>query len=105
MPDTAFARRNVEKVLWIPRYALGDLVTRVVPRSRDTWVVGSAYGVHDGARALVEELVARGRGDRVTWLARSEQEATDAREPSGCGCCRTGPSRRSGPRPGPPSSC
>ena len=80
MPDTAFARRNVEKVLWIPRYALGDLVTRVVPRSRDTWVVGSAYGVHDGARALVEELVARGRGDRVTWLARSEQEATDARE-------------------------
>ncbi len=80
MPDTAFARRNVEKVLWIPRYALGDLVTRVVPRTRDTWVVGSAYGVHDGARAVVEELVARGRGDRVTWLARSEQEARDARE-------------------------
>ncbi len=79
MPDTAFARRNVEKVLWLPRYALGDLVTRVVPRRRDTWVVGSAYGVHDGARALVEELVARGRADRVTWLARTDREAADAR--------------------------
>ncbi|MBM6400992.1 CDP-glycerol glycerophosphotransferase family protein [Phycicoccus sonneratiae] len=79
MPDTAFARRNVEKVLWLPRYALGDLVTRLVPRRRDTWVVGSAYGVHDGARALVEELVARGRADRVTWLARSPREAADAR--------------------------
>ncbi len=79
MPDTAFARRNVEKVLWLPRYALGDLVTRVVPRRRDTWVVGSAYGVHDGARALVEELVARGRAGKVTWLARTPQEAADAR--------------------------
>ena len=79
MPDTAFARRNVEKVLWLPRYALGDLVTRVVPRRRDTWVVGSAYGVHDGARALVEELAARGRADRVTWLARTDREAADAR--------------------------
>ncbi|MGG5257977.1 CDP-glycerol glycerophosphotransferase family protein [Phycicoccus avicenniae] len=79
MPDTAFARRNVEKVLWLPRYALGDLVTRFVPRRPGTWVVGSAYGVHDGARALVEELVARGRADRVTWLARTPQEAADAR--------------------------
>jgi CDP-glycerol glycerophosphotransferase (TagB/SpsB family) len=79
VPDTAFARRNVEKVLWLPRYALGDLVTRVVPRRRDSWVVGSAYGVHDGARALVEELVARGRAAEVTWLARTPQEAADAR--------------------------
>lgn len=79
MPDTAFARRNAEKVLWLPQYVLGDLVTRVVPRRPGTWVVGSAYGVHDGARALVEELVARGRAAEVTWLARTPQEAADAR--------------------------
>jgi CDP-glycerol glycerophosphotransferase len=75
----AFARQNAAKLLWGPQYLLGDLVTRLVARRRERWVVGSAFGVHDGARAIVEELVARGRGGDVTWLARSEQEASDAR--------------------------
>ncbi|MFQ6172022.1 CDP-glycerol glycerophosphotransferase family protein [Oryzobacter sp. R7] len=79
MTSNAFARQNAAKLLWAPRYLLGDLVTRVVPRRRERWVVGSAFGVHDGARALVEELVARGRGRDVTWLARSEAEEEDAR--------------------------
>jgi CDP-glycerol glycerophosphotransferase len=79
VPANAFARNNVAKLLWAPRYLAGDLVTRVVPRRRDRWVVGSAFGVHDGARALVEELLARGDGTRVTWLARDASEAAAAR--------------------------
>ena len=79
MTPNAFARQNAAKLLWAPRYLLGDLVTRVVPRRPERWVVGSAFGVNDGARALVEELVARGSGADVTWLARSEDEAEDAR--------------------------
>ena len=74
----AFARQNAAKLLWGPQYLLGDLVSRVVPRRRERWVVGSAFGVHDGARALVEELAARGVAHDVTWLARSEAEAQEA---------------------------
>ena len=79
MPANAFARNNVAKVLWAPRYLLGDAVTRVVPRRSDRWVVGSGFGVNDGARALVEELLGRDRGVTVTWLARSAEEARQAR--------------------------
>ena len=79
MPANTFARNNVAKVVWAPRYLVGDLVTRVVPRRPDRWVVGSAFGVGDGARALVEELLSRGSGTRVTWLARSPEEAAQAR--------------------------
>lgn len=89
MTPNAFARQNAAKLLWAPQYLLGDLVTRVVPRRRDRWVVGSAFGVHDGARALVEELVARGRADDVTWLARTETEAEDARR-LGVSVCQHG---------------
>jgi CDP-glycerol glycerophosphotransferase len=79
VPANAFARNNVAKALWAPRYLLGDLVTRVVPRRPDRWVVGSAFGVNDGARALVEELGARDLGIAVTWLARTREEAEQAR--------------------------
>jgi len=79
VPANAFARNNVMKALWAPQYLAGDLITRVVPRRADRWVVGTAFGVNDGARLLVEELLSRGTGTRVTWLARSQAEAEQAR--------------------------
>lgn len=89
MTPNAFARQNAAKLLWGPQYLLGDLVSRVVPRHPERWVVGSAFGVHDGARALVEEIVARGAAHDVTWLARSETEAQEARR-LGVRVCRHG---------------
>lgn len=79
MPVNAFAHNNAAKLLAIPRYVLGDLLSRIVPRRRGSWVVGSALGVHDGARAFAVEALTRPVPPRVTWLARSAEEARDAR--------------------------
>jgi CDP-glycerol glycerophosphotransferase (TagB/SpsB family) len=80
VPANAFARLNAAKLLVLPLFVLGDLLSLVVSRDPGRWVVGSAFGVHDGARALVAEAL--GRHDsprRVTWLARTPAEAEDAR--------------------------
>lgn len=79
MPDNAFARNNASKLLALPRYLAGDLLSRLVPRRRGSWVVGSALGVNDGARALVVEALSRPAAPRVAWLARSADEAREAR--------------------------
>ena len=79
MHVNAFARNNAVKVFALPRYAMGDLLSVVVRRRRGSWVVGSALGVHDGARALAVEALSRPAPPRVTWLARSAGEAQDAR--------------------------
>ncbi|KRE43742.1 CDP-glycerol glycerophosphotransferase family protein [Knoellia sp. Soil729] len=79
MPDNAFARNNASKLLALPRYLGGDLLSRLVPRRRGSWVVGSALGVNDGARALLVEALSRPAPPRVTWLARSAGEARAAR--------------------------
>lgn len=79
MPVNAFARNNAAKMLALPRYAAGDLLSRVVARRPGSWVIGSALGVHDGARALAVEALARPVPPRVTWLARSGEEARAAR--------------------------
>ena len=79
MPANAFARNNLAKVAALPRYAAGDLLSRLVSRQPGRWVVGSNYGVHDGARALVVEALHGADPPRVTWLARSPGEAADAR--------------------------
>ena len=49
MPSNAFARTNAAKLVALPQYLVGDLLSRIVPRRPDHWVVGSAFGVHDGA--------------------------------------------------------
>ena len=79
VPTNAFARTNAAKLVALPQYLVGDLLSRVVPRRPGRWVVGSAFGVHDGARALVVEALSRADAPRVTWLARTDEEARDAR--------------------------
>lgn len=79
MPRNDFARRNVGKLLWAPRYLAGDLLSRIVPRRPGVWAVGSHFGVRDGARAIVEEARAQDATLRVMWFARSAEEAQEAR--------------------------
>lgn len=80
MSDNAFARNNAAKLLALPRYLAGDVLSRLVRRRRGEWVVGSALGVHDGARALVAEALTRPDAPRITWLARTDEEAAAARD-------------------------
>jgi CDP-glycerol glycerophosphotransferase len=79
MPANTFARLNAAKLLALPQFVLGDLLSLFVRRDAGRWVVGSAFGVHDGARALVVEALSRPEPPRVTWLARTSVEAQAAR--------------------------
>ena len=78
MPANTFARNNAKKVMAAPRYLAGDIMSRLVPRREGSWVVGSALGVHDGARAVVVEALSRPDAPDVSWVARTAQEADDA---------------------------
>ena len=74
MASFSFGAGNAAKLLRIPLYAGGRLVTAVVPRSRDQWVFGCAVGIADGALALWEQS----RGERAVWLVANERERLDA---------------------------
>lgn len=76
MASFSFGAGNARKLATIPLYALGRLLTLVVPRSRDEWVFGCGAGIGDGALALWEVAVADGR--RPVWLVGSAREARDA---------------------------
>ena len=76
MASFSFGAGNARKLATIPLYAAGRLLTLLVPRSRDEWVIGCAIGIGDGALALWEVAAADGR--RPVWLVGSAQEATDA---------------------------
>jgi CDP-glycerol glycerophosphotransferase (TagB/SpsB family) len=72
----SFGAGNAKKLAAIPLYALGRLLTLVVPRSKDEWVFGCAVGIGDGALALWHVAAADGR--RAVWLIGSPREARDA---------------------------
>ncbi|KAA9154245.1 glycosyl/glycerophosphate transferase [Microbacterium lushaniae] len=76
MASFSFGAGNARKLLSIPLYAAGGLLTRLIPRSRDQWVFGCAVGIADGALALWEEATAR--GERAVWLVGTEGEAREA---------------------------
>jgi len=76
MASFSFGAGNARKLATIPLYAAGRLLTLLVPRSRDEWVIGCAIGIGDGALALWEVAAADGR--RPVWLVGSAQEAADA---------------------------
>ena len=76
MASFSFGAGNARKLATIPLYATGRLLTLLVPRSRDEWVIGCAIGIGDGALALWEVAAADGR--RPVWLVGSAQEAADA---------------------------
>ncbi|WP_282836845.1 CDP-glycerol glycerophosphotransferase family protein [Microbacterium flavum] len=76
MASFSFGAGNAGKLLRIPLYALGRIITAVTPRTGDLWVFGSAAGPADGAWALWEYAVAQ--GERAVWLTASAEEAAIA---------------------------
>ncbi|MEV4688750.1 CDP-glycerol glycerophosphotransferase family protein [Microbacterium sp. LWH3-1.2] len=76
MASFSFGAGNARKLATIPLYAAGRILTLLVPRSRDEWVIGCAVGIGDGALALWEVAAADGR--TPVWLVASKREATDA---------------------------
>ena len=78
MASFSFGAGNAGKLLRIPLYVFGRVVTALVPRSADLWVFGSAVGLADGAWALWREAAAQ--GERAVWLTGTDAEAALARE-------------------------
>ncbi len=76
MASFSFGAGNAGKLLRIPLYAAGRLISALTPRDRDLWVFGSAAGLADGAWALWE--YAAQRGERAVWLTSTAAEAADA---------------------------
>ena len=76
MASFSFGAGNARKLAALPLYAVGRMLTMVVPRSRDEWVFGSGAGVGDGALALWDVVAAEGH--RAVWLVGSDREARDA---------------------------
>jgi CDP-glycerol glycerophosphotransferase len=74
----SFGDGNARKLLAIPLYAAGRLITALVPRSRDEWVFGCAVGIADGALAVWDE--AARDGVRAVWLVDGPAQAQDAAE-------------------------
>jgi len=69
-----FDRGNVSRVATLPLLVLGQLLTRVVPRTRGSWVFGCGSGVGEGALALAQ-LVQREHPEvDITWLTGSGSE-------------------------------
>lgn len=77
MASFSFGAGNAGKLLRIPLYAAGLLVTAVLPRRRDLWVFGCAVGLADGAWALWQHAVTDG-GERAVWLTGTPAEAAEA---------------------------
>jgi CDP-glycerol glycerophosphotransferase len=73
-----FATGNARKVLALPLYGLGALISFVVPRSPKRWVFGSGSGVGEGALALLEYVKSVDDSLRLVWLARNSRDEVDA---------------------------
>ncbi len=83
MGSFSFSSGNGAQVARLPLHVLGLVATRIIPRSTDLWVFGSAAGVGEGAWALWQ--VAAEQGERAVWLtgsARDEEMARRAGIPS-----------------------
>jgi CDP-glycerol glycerophosphotransferase len=74
-----FATGNARKVLALPLYGLGTLVSLAVPRSSKLWVFGSGVGVGEGALALLNYAREQDASLHIVWLARKPRDETDAR--------------------------
>ena len=75
MASFSFGAGNAAKLVRIPLYVAGRLVTALIPRSRDQWVYGSGVGIGDGALALWNEAAA---SHPSVWLVSDESEQQDA---------------------------
>ncbi|WOF24467.1 CDP-glycerol glycerophosphotransferase family protein [Microbacterium betulae] len=75
MASFSFGAGNAAKLLRLPLYGLGRLVTLIVPRT-DRWVFGCGAGVGDGPLEIWR--IASSEGRDTVWLAADEAEAREA---------------------------
>lgn len=76
-PGFSFARGNLSRLLDAPRYLIGWLRARTVTRDPALWVLGSAFGVADGALAFARAARQLPSPPRLVWLA-SDTDEVDA---------------------------
>ena len=74
----SFARGNLRKLLYVPLYVMGFVLSWIVPRKPGTWAVGSGIGIGEGTLALVLELRQRRPDASVTWISSTEEERETA---------------------------
>jgi len=73
-----FTTGNAKKVLALPLYALGALVSLAVPRSKRLWVFGSGSGVGEGSLELLRHARDVNPELSLVWLTRNARDAADA---------------------------
>lgn len=71
----SFGAGNAAKLLRLPLYGLGRLVTLIVPRT-DRWVFGCGAGIGDGPLEIWR--IASSEGRVTLWLTNDEAEAREA---------------------------
>ena len=74
-----FAKGNAAKLAALPRYASGSVRTRFRSRDPQVWAFGSAFGLADGALALLRAARRLQPSLRLVWLVGTEQQAVQAR--------------------------
>lgn len=75
MAAFSFGSGNARKIVALPLYAAGRLLTALVPRRHDLWVFGCATGVAEGALALWQQVAPR---HPALWLVDDDTQARDA---------------------------
>jgi CDP-glycerol glycerophosphotransferase (TagB/SpsB family) len=80
MASFTFGTGNARKIAGLPLYALGALISLLVPRTRKLWIYGSGVGLGEGAVPLYERARERLPEKRHVWMARTKAEWLEARE-------------------------
>lgn len=75
-----FQRGNAAKLLAIPLYVMGWLLSWFVPRKATKWVFGSGSGVAEGSLAVALELQRSDQDADIIWLCVTEKEQASARD-------------------------
>ncbi len=84
------AKDQVAKLLSLPLYALGSLVSLFVKRDNLRWVFANGSGVGDGVLALYRHVETADPTRQVIWLARNEAEHQAAKDLGLNVCLRSG---------------
>lgn len=78
-PAFTFASGNLRKVLSAPLYLIGRLASLRSRRDPALWVVGSAFGVADGALAFARAAEKLAPPPRLVWLGAGSEEVAAAK--------------------------
>lgn len=74
----SFASANLAKIASIPRYLWGALRSLGVRRTPELWVIGSHFGLSDGAWAFAQAALRLDPAPRIVWQVVGEQQRAQA---------------------------